>query len=370
MHPILGDQLRLRLHLTAWSLAGGVVALLVRVLFGVDTLAAVVFGVPMGLVAAPVSLSAWYLVKAMPLARTSALRIGLTALGAAGVTASLWAGLGRLWWQLLGRTGFELPSDRMFELFMLLLGLGGLGYLLAVTVHYVLQASEESAVAERRALELQIAHREAELRALRAQVDPHFLFNSLNSIVGLMSADRDQARVMCLRLAEFLRDSLTLGSEPKIPFGREAALAEQYLSVERVRFGARLGVAAHVSEEAAAVDVPPLIIQPLVENAVRHGVATLLEGGEVRIDASVAGPRALIVVTNPYEPDVRRRGTGFGLDIVRRRLAAMFGERAALTAEARDGVYRVSLTVPVDEKRPRESLSPKTDTAVVMEDAV
>lgn len=352
MHPILGDRLRLRLHLTAWSLAGGVVALLVRVLFGVDTFAAGVFGVPMGLVAAPVSLSAWYLCKAMPLARTSAMRIGLTALGAAAVTASLWAGLGRLWWQLLGRTGFELPTDRMFELFMLLLGLGGLGYLLAVTVHYVLQASEESTMAERRALELQIAHREAELRALRAQVDPHFLFNSLNSIVGLMAADRDQARVMCLRLAEFLRDSLTLGSEPKIPFGREAELADQYLSVERVRFGARLRVATDVSDDVKSVDVPPLIIQPLVENAVRHGVATLLEGGEVRIEASVVGPRALIVVTNPYDPDVRRRGTGFGLDIVRRRLAAMFGERAALTAEARDGLYRVSLTVPVDERRP------------------
>jgi sensor histidine kinase YesM len=349
MHPILGDQLRLRLHLTAWSLAGGVVALLVRVLFDVETAAALVFGVPMGLVAAPVSLSAWYLCKAMPLATTSALRIGLTALGAAVVTASLWAGLGRLWWQLLGQTGFELPTTRMFELFTLLLGLGGLGYLLAVTVHYVLQATEESALAERRALELQIAHREAELRALRAQVDPHFLFNSLNSIVGLIAADRDQARIMCLRLAEFLRDSLTLGSEARIPFGREAELAEQYLSVERVRFGSRLSVTADVSAEARTVAVPPLIIQPLVENAVRHGVATLLEGGEVRIEASVAGPRALIVVTNPYDPDVRRKGTGFGLDIVRRRLAAMFGERAALSAEARDGMYRVAITVPTED---------------------
>lgn len=348
MHPILGDRLRLRLHLMAWGLAGAVVALLVMVLFQAAWTAALVFGVPMGLIATPVSLSAWYLCKAMPLARVSALRAGVTALGAALVTASLWAGLGRWWWQLLARTGYDLPVDQMFELFTLLMGLGALGYLLAVTVHYVLQVSEESAVAERRALEAQIAQREAELRALRAQVDPHFLFNSLNSIVGLMAADRDQARVMCLRLAEFLRDSLTLGGEARIALGREAALADQYLSVERVRFGSRLVVTSAIATDVASVPVPPLIIQPLVENAVRHGIATLLEGGEVRIEASLAGPRALIVVTNPYDPDVPRRGTGFGLDIVRRRLAASFGEHAALTAETRDGVYRVAITLPVD----------------------
>jgi two-component system sensor histidine kinase AlgZ len=349
MHPILADQLRLRLHLTAWGLAGGVLALLVRVLIGVPWIPAVVFGVPLGLVAAPVSLSAWYLCKAMPLSRTSPVRVGATALGAAAVTASLWAGLGRWWWQLLGVSAFELPMDRMVELFTLLLGLGGLGYLLAVTVHYLLQATEASAEAERMALESEVAQREAELRALRAQIDPHFLFNSLNSVVGLIVTNPEQARQMCLNLAGFLRDSLTLGGEGRIPLGREAALAEQYLGVERVRFGSRLAFETAVAPETAATPVPPLLIQPLVENAVRHGVATLLDGGVIRIEASRIGPRVLIAVTNPYDADVRRGGTGFGMDIVRRRLAAAFGERAALTVEARDGLYRAAITVPVGE---------------------
>jgi len=350
MHPILGDQLRLRLHLTAWGLAGAMVALLIRVLVGVPWTEAFVFSIPLGLVAAPISLSAWYLVKAMPLARTNAWRIGATALGAAVVTASLWAGIGRLWWQLLGQSGFALPSQAAGEPFALLVGLGAIGYLLAVTVHYVLQASQESAAAERRALEYQVAQREAELRALRAQIDPHFLFNSLNSIIGLMSADTERARTMCLRLAEFLRDSLTLGGEARIPLAREAALVEQYLGVERVRFGSRLSVVMNVPGDAAGIGVPPLILQPLVENAVRHGVATLIEGGEIRVDANMPGQRLFIVITNPYDPDARRRGTGLGLENVRRRLAATFGERAAITAEAVDGQYRVSLTIPVDEE--------------------
>jgi two-component system sensor histidine kinase AlgZ len=347
MHPILGDQLRLRLHLTAWSLAGGVLAVLVRVVIDVPWVPALSFGLPLGLLAAPVSLSAWYLCRAMPLAKTSAVRIGATGLGAALITASLWAAVGGWWWQLLAATAFDhLPLDRMVELFTMLLGLGALGYLLALTVHYLLQASDGSALAERRLLEAEIAQRDAELRALRAQVDPHFLFNSLNSIVGLMGADRDRARQMCLRLAEFLRDSLTLGSETRIALGREAALAEQYLSVEQVRFGARLQFTTSIAADVAATPVPPLLIQPLVENAVRHGVATLLDGGAVHIDATRVGTKVLVVVTNPYDADVRRGGTGFGMDIVRRRLAASFGGEAALTAEARDGRFRASITLP------------------------
>ena len=347
MHPILGDQRRLRLHLIAWSLAGAMLSLLLHVVEDLRWTEALVFGIPMGLLAAPVSLSAWYLCRAMPLARTSAFRIGATALGAALVTASLWAGAGRLWWQLLGSTGFEMPADVLGPI-TLLLGSGALGYLLAVTVHYVLQASEDSAVADRRALEFQVAQREAELRALRAQLDPHFLFNSLNSIVGLMASDVPKAQAMCLRLAEFLRDSLKLGAEDRITLAREVALAEQYLGVERVRFGARLAVSAAVDPEVANVRVPPLILQPLVENAVRHGIATLIEGGHVEIDARRAGPRVFVVISNPYDSDKRRGGTGFGVDIVRRRLAAAFGTTAALSAEAVEGRYRVSVTMPME----------------------
>lgn len=321
--------------------------MLVRVLIGTPWMEALLFGLPMGVIAAPVSLSAWYLVRAMPLSRTTALRAGGTAVAAALVTSSLWAGVGRLWWQLLGRFGLNMAGDRMTELFALITGLGALGYLLAVTVHYMLQASEESAAASRRALESQIAQREAELRALRAQVDPHFLFNSLNSVAGLIGPDPDKARLMCQMLADFLRDSLTLGGTDRIPLGREVALAQQYLKVEQVRFGSRLAVRADVEPEALDVPVPPLILQPLVENAVRHGIATLLEGGRIGIEARRSGQRALMVVTNPRDADMGRRGTGLGLDIVRRRLAASFGDQAAVAIETTIDQYRVSVTIPV-----------------------
>jgi signal transduction histidine kinase len=348
MHPILADRQRLRLHLIAWALVGVMLGLLVRAVIGTRWSDALIFALPLGLVAAPVSLSAWYLCRAMPLGRTSAIRVAGTALVAAMVTSALWAGAGSVWWSTLRRAGVPLV-DAPAALTALLAGLGALAYLLAVTVHYLLQAFEESAAAERRALEAQIAHREAELRALRAQVDPHFLFNSLNSVSGLIAADPKRAREMCRLLADFLRESLTLGGVARIPLGRETALAHRYLEIEHVRFGQRLTVQMRIADDAAEAAVPPLILQPLVENAVRHGIATRLEGGEVEILAHVAGPRVVISVANPRDADAVRRGTGFGLDIVRRRLAATFGDRASISVEAAADHYRVSLTLPLEE---------------------
>jgi LytS/YehU family sensor histidine kinase len=284
----------------------------------------------------------------MPLDRSTGARVALTALAAATVTAILWTGLGRLWWVALSRLDVVGPGTPAPVVFTLLAGFGALAYLLAVTVHYVLQAFESSAAVARHALVLQIAQRDAELRALRAQVDPHFLFNSLNSIAGLIPADRDKARLMCQRLADFLRDSLSLGRETKIPLSREVALAEQYLRVEQVRFGDRLEVKTVVADGSAGVPVPPLILQPLVENAVRHGVATRLDGGAVRIAASRAGDRAVVEITNPRDPDFGRPGTGFGLDIVRRRLIASYGDAAALAIEPAPEAYRVVVTMPVE----------------------
>ncbi|MEZ5315859.1 MAG: histidine kinase [Vicinamibacterales bacterium] len=355
MHPILADRRRFQLHLIAWTLVGGILALLVHSLLAIPWGAALVFGLPLGLVAAPVSLSAWYVCRATPLSRVGPLRAGATAVATAVLTAAVWAGVGRGWWILLRGQGVSLPASAEGSLFTLLLGLGALAYLLSVTVHYLFQAFEESAAAARRTLEAEVAHREAELRALRAQVDPHFLFNSLNSVSGLIGAAPDRARLMCRMLADFLRDSLTLGTVPRIPLAREVALSEQYLRIEQVRFGERLGVEATVDPACVEVPVPPLILQPLVENAVRHGIATRLDGGVVRIEARLAGDRAVCVVTNPRDPDTARRGTGFGLDIVRRRLRGSFGEAAALAVEPSDEAYRATITMPVEAAADRRA---------------
>ena len=122
-----------------------------------------------------------------------------------------------------------------------------MAYAVSMALHYAFRAYENAARGERRALESEVAAREAELRALRAQIDPHFLFNSLNSIAGLTGVDPTAARSMCQKLGTFLRDSLALGGAGRIPLGREIALVRQYLEIEQVRFGDRLTVQAVAS---------------------------------------------------------------------------------------------------------------------------
>jgi LytS/YehU family sensor histidine kinase len=152
---------------------------------------------------------------------------------------------------------------------------------------------------------------------------------------------------MCLLLGDFLRETLALGGERHITVARELKLAERFLAVERIRFGDRLDVEIAADEAAASELLPPLLLQPIVENAVTHGIAHMLERGTIRIAATRTAARLSIVVENPCDPDRRRgTGTGVGLANVRARLAAVHGGEAAVTTLERDGRWLVELSFP------------------------
>jgi signal transduction histidine kinase len=349
VHPAFSDRRWFGIHVGVWLLAGAVIAMVVHGAFGFSWPGAALLGLPLGLVGGPVALSAWYVLGAAPQA-AGPVRPVFTVLLAALVSATLWASAAQAWWRQLDSFGMGLGDPARPGGFVVLFSLGLAGYLVAAAAYQVGQAADATSRASRRALEAQVAQGNAELRALRAQVDPHFLFNSLNSIAGLIALDPGRAREMCQLLGEFLRESLQVGSAARISLAREVALIEQYLRIEQVRFGARLVLDLSVAAETAASLVPPLLLQPLVENAVRHGVATRLEGGTVGLRTRRAGDRVVVVVTNPRDADARRGGTGLGLDIVRRRLAASYGESAALAVESTPETFQVSVTVPYEEQ--------------------
>jgi LytS/YehU family sensor histidine kinase len=195
---------------------------------------------------------------------------------------------------------------------------------------------------------LQVLAREAELKALRAQIDPHFLYNSLNSISALTGSDPAAARHMCLLLADFLRTTLRVSTQERITLAEELALADRFLSIEQVRFGPRLQVERHLDDEASECRIPPLVLQPLLENAVAHGIASLIEGGTIRLDVNRRDGRLLIAVENPRDPEAmpRKRGGGVGLENVRRRLSIVFGGAARLDAAAAADSFRVAMDLP------------------------
>jgi LytS/YehU family sensor histidine kinase len=153
---------------------------------------------------------------------------------------------------------------------------------------------------------------------------------------------------MCLLLADFLRDTLRLGSKSRISFADEWSLAERFLAIEQVRLGARLNVTRDSDPSAAECRVPPLLLQPLVENAVVHGVAQLVEGGTIRMTAHRDGSTLTVAVENPCDPDrLRTRGVGLGLELLRKRLHTEFGVQDAVRAEEQSGRFRVEVRIPL-----------------------
>jgi ABC-type amino acid transport substrate-binding protein len=378
MHPILSNRLRLGLYLASWLVIGLLFAAILRVVSGRPLAGAAIETIPAALIFAFICLSAWWVCRAAPLGRTPALRIVAALLGAALFSGIVWAVLAGVWARvadaviagspaLAALAGAETWTDegpggvvaRRAQSFSLYSIAGVPLYLFSAAVHYLIDAFESSRAAERVALEAQVVARDAELRALRAQLNPHFLFNSLNSINALVGSDPEAARRMCERLGDFLRRTLALAARQSVPLAEEIVLVERYLGIEEVRFGARLRRAIAVSEEAARCAVPPLVLQPLVENAVKHGVSGRLEGGEIRVEADVirrAGdgvdPRGAerilrIRVVNPADDDpAPRPGAGVGLDNVRRRLHTIAPRYARLTAAREAGEFRVEVLLP------------------------
>jgi len=347
MHPILARLERLAAYLGLWCVIGVLVgAVLTRQ--GLTWPEALVQVLPPLLLYSFICLSAWYVCRAMPLA-TSGLPGVLTAsVVAASVAGGLWLLLNESWLATLESMEALGPVTARFRAQTpLLLAISVMLFLLVLSVHYVVLAFEAFRTAERQQLELQVLTRDAELRALRAQVNPHFLYNSLNSISALTGSDAAAARRMCLLLAEFLRTTLRVTAQERIPLAEELTLADRFLSIEQVRFGARLQVERSIDESALECHVPPLVLQPLLENAVGHGIAGLIDGGTIRLNVVRHGDRLAIVVENPRDPDaVPRTRSGVGLENVRKRLAIVFGGAARMEAVQSSTGFRVAIDLP------------------------
>ena len=194
----------------------------------------------------------------------------------------------------------------------------------------------------------------SELKALKAQINPHFLFNALNSISALISSDPDAAQQTLERLAGIFRGTLLASEKGSVPFRKEMELVDAYLDVERARFGSRLNIEQTIDPGARDVPVPPLILQPVVENAVRHGISPMVEGGTIRIEATLVDDTLRIVVQDDGEGtgliDLEEMlAEGYGLRNVRDRLATRFGEGEWFKFESsRETGTRVELILPAE----------------------
>ncbi len=189
--------------------------------------------------------------------------------------------------------------------------------------------------------------RETELASLRQQLQPHFLFNSLNSINALVMTQPEQARRMVQQLSDFLRGTIRKDDQTFVTLDDELRHLQLYLDIEKVRFGHRLHTEIHCDEQLRDLKLPALILQPVVENAIKFGLYDTTGEITIVLAATTVGNMLELRVTNPFdEATASRTGTGFGLAAVQRRLDLLFNRKDLLLTERKNGTFTTTLRVP------------------------
>lgn len=267
------------------------------------------------------------------------------------LSVGLWLGLSYTLITSIDPEGFNHYHSFLLHSLLLRALIGLLVYsLLFVLFKYLRQARELAEKSEHEA-SLTGMLRDAELNMLRSQIRPHFLFNSLNSVSALTLSNPDKAQEMVVKLAEFMRYSLGISGNAFNTVKSEVHQAGIYLDIEKVRFSDRMNVEIEMDERCSEMLMPALITQPLLENAIKHGINTMTEVSVIKVQIRCADNLLHFIVTNSFDPDAApRQGTGTGLVNIKKRLSALYGRYDLLSTTIENNSFSVDLKIPIDKK--------------------
>lgn len=202
--------------------------------------------------------------------------------------------------------------------------------------------------AEIQTLRWQANIKEIELNKLKSQLNPHFMFNAMNSIRALIDENPAKAKEAVTQLSNILRNTLMMEKNKVIAFDEEIRIVTDYLNLEKIRFEERLNYTINVAPGAASFSVPPLLLQTLIENGIKHGISRLTEGGRISLDAAIKENKLNVIIRNSgYFDEHRKSDTGFGLKSTRDRLSYVFGNEAEIAiVNENENVVRTDITIP------------------------
>lgn len=229
--------------------------------------------------------------------------------------------------------------------------IGVMLYLVMVLVYYLImynRSMRDQAQAEER---LKTLVKESELNALKSQINPHFLFNSLNSIASLTMSNPEEAREMIIRLSDFMRYSLKHRENEFVTLDEEIGRMKDYLSIEKIRFGDKLQYGFEMDNDCGKVKVPTMILQPLIENAIKHGVYESVDPVDILFTCKHRDTYLVIELSNDYDPDLpQRKGTGVGLQNVSQRVNLAYDGKGSLRWQPEAKRFTVVLTIPNEKQ--------------------
>lgn len=228
-------------------------------------------------------------------------------------------------------------------------GTGVFIYGLIILTYYLFTSLSNLAEKNARESKLESLLKETELKMLRSQINPHFLFNSLNSITSLTVTDPEKARSMVIKLSDFMRYALSRKDEQPVTLQSELDNLRLYLDIEKVRFGDRLFIEEKIDPGCLSATLPVMLLQPLYENAIKHGVYESIERVTIKTTVALTDNFIELTISNDFDPGASPvRGTGTGLLNVSRRLELLYGKNASIRTEKLDSVFTVKIYIPAD----------------------
>jgi len=352
MNPFLRTPYQLLTTYSLWLLAACALAYVLWVMGFANAGGAVAYALPTMLALGVICASAYYVSNSFPIAQRSLVRTLLLLSSSSVAAASLWLLLcnsieGVIHFIDDARLHIALPRYGYITLAVIAIFF----YAMSLLIYDALLALNTIHGIERREAAKELWARDAELKALRAQINPHFLFNSLNSISALTTIDAKKAREMTIQLAQFFRESLSLSEMPLISLRKELDICTHFVAIETLRYGDRLKLRYSLDENLLEVKVPPLCLQPLIENAIKHGVSQLMDTSIIHIEIQQQSQRIYIIISNPLAPMNSRigtpEGTSTGLKNLQARLGLLYGDQALCQWREHEQIFYVELVLPI-----------------------
>ncbi len=347
-HPLLENRTRLLTWWLAWLILATGQSLLIHFVYGSRVDVAFADGVASMLLFGLLGLAVWFPVRYM-LRNDNELYSSIFNVVLTGtVTIVIWLIIPRL--IVRAFVAEKIDYDIFWHSSLVFRATAGiLIFFMIVLIYYLFLSATRLAEKAARQAQLEAQVRDGELKMLRSQINPHFLFNSLNSVSSLTVTDPLRAREMIVKLSDFMRYSLSSRNEQPVTLQNEMESLRLYLQIEKVRFGDRLVIQEDISPECLTALMPGMLLQPLYENAVKHGVYESTEEVIIRTTAKLENNIVVISVTNNVDTDavVTRKGAGIGLKNVSSRLELFFGEMADLTVNRTEDRFNVIVRFPL-----------------------
>lgn len=352
MNPFIKTPQQLIVAYLIWAALGGLLGVLLSAFYRTDLLDSLLLHLMSGLVLGIASTSAYFVSAIARLTQrrfiAGALLTGGGSLFAGCVFLLIYKALDMaLVSSGLQRTSVAHASGILLPVFVV----GALVYAFSLFVYDALISVHALKGVEQREAAKELWAKHAELKALRAQINPHFLFNSLNSISALTSINPEKARAMVIELSQFYRESLTVSDLPLISIEREIAICKHFVAIETIRYGDKLTLEMECNPAALRYQIPPLCLQPLLENAIKHGISQLRSASPISLKVDVQHHKLYVLVANdmPAEQSSGQKpeGTQTGLENLRSRVALLFGEDAYCGWTKSENRFQVELIFPL-----------------------